>query len=218
MGMWQIEMEPIKDWLDGLDKQTAYQVYAALDLLRECGPNLKRPLVGKIEGSIIGSMKELRPGSTGRSEVRILFVFDPERKAVLLVGGDKQNKWNKWYKTAIREAERRYIRWLEGHEMSYTLEDFKADHDLDQKTIDERKEQLLEEMRLYELKEARKQQDVTQKQLAERMGVSQKRVSSLESGDVDKTEIRTLRRYLDAIGGRLQVNAIMPDGRTLQLV
>lgn len=50
------------------------------------------------------------------------------------------------------------------------------------------------------------------------MGVSQKRVSSLESGDVDKTEIRTLRRYLDAIGGRLQVNAIMPDGRTLQLV
>jgi len=30
-----------------------------------------------------------------------------------LVGGDKQNKWNKWYKTAIREAERRYIRWLE---------------------------------------------------------------------------------------------------------
>lgn len=102
--------------------------------------------------------------------------------------------------------------------MSYTLEDFKADHDLDQKTIDERKEQLLEEMRLYELKEARKQQDVTQKQLSERMGVSQKRVSSLESGDVDKTEIRTLRRYLDAIGGRLQVNAIMPDGRTLQLV
>ena len=63
MGMWQIEMEPIKDWLDGLDKQTAYQVYAALDLLRERGPNLKRPLVGKIEGSIIGSMKELRPGS-----------------------------------------------------------------------------------------------------------------------------------------------------------
>ena len=113
MGMWQIEMEPIKDWLDGLDKQTAYQVYAALDLLRERGPNLQRPLVGKIEGSIIGSMKELRPGSTGRSEVRILFVFDPERKAVLLVGGDKQNKWNKWYKTAIREAERRYIRWLE---------------------------------------------------------------------------------------------------------
>ena len=100
--------------------------------------------------------------------------------------------------------------------MSYTLEDFKADHDLDQKTIDERKEQLLEEMRLYELKEARKQQDVTQKQLAERMGVSQKRVSSLESADKESDSPEA--HYLDAIGGRLQVNAIMPDGRTLQLV
>lgn len=102
--------------------------------------------------------------------------------------------------------------------MSYTLEDFKADHDLDDKEIDRTKERLLEEMRLYELKEARKAQDVTQKQLAERMGVSQKRVSVLESGDVDRTEIRTLRRYLQAIGGKLQVSAVMPDGRTLQLV
>lgn len=108
-------MELIKDWLDSLDQQTAYQIYAALDILQERGPNLKRPLVGKIEGSVIPSMKELRPGSAGSGEVRILFVFDPKRKAVLLVGGDKQRKWNKWYKTAIREAERRYIHWLEDH-------------------------------------------------------------------------------------------------------
>lgn len=102
--------------------------------------------------------------------------------------------------------------------MSYTPEQFAADSGISRAEINEAKDRLLEEMRLYELKETRKRQDVTQKQLAERMGVSQKRVSSLESGDVDKTEIRTLRRYLDAIGGRLQVNAIMPDGRTLQLV
>lgn len=102
--------------------------------------------------------------------------------------------------------------------MSYTLKDFKADHNLDQQEIDTRKQQLLEEIRLYELKEARKQQDVTQKELAKRMSVSQKRVSILESGDVDRTEVRTLRRYLQAIGGKLQVNAVMPDGRTLQLV
>lgn len=102
--------------------------------------------------------------------------------------------------------------------MSYTLEDFKADHGLDQREIDARKTSLLEEMRLYELKEARKEQDVTQKQLAERMGVSQKRVSVLESGDVDHTEIRTLKRYVQAIGGTLRISALMPDGRTLQLV
>lgn len=50
------------------------------------------------------------------------------------------------------------------------------------------------------------------------MGVSQKRVSTLELGDIDHTEIRTLRKYLQAVGGSLQVNAIMPDGRTLRLV
>lgn len=47
MGMWQIEMEPIKDWLDGLDKQTAYQVYAALDLLRNADRTSNAPWWGK---------------------------------------------------------------------------------------------------------------------------------------------------------------------------
>lgn len=80
------------------------------------GPNLKRPLVGKINGSqLLKSLKELRPGSAGKSEIRILFVFDPERKAVMLVAGDKRNRWNKWYDKAIPEAERRYRRWLEQH-------------------------------------------------------------------------------------------------------
>lgn len=102
--------------------------------------------------------------------------------------------------------------------MSYTLEQFKADHDLHQREIDAAKTRMLDEIRLYDLKEARKAQNVTQKQIAQRMGVSQKRISTLESGDVDRTEIRTLRRYLDSIGGRLQVNAVLPDGRTLQII
>lgn len=112
--MWDVILDPIKDWLDSLDVDSAEQVQAALELLRDRGPDLKRPLVGKIEGSsIIKSMKELRPGSAGRSEVRILFVFDPKRKAIMLVGGDKQGKWNKWYPKAIRKAEQRYLNWLE---------------------------------------------------------------------------------------------------------
>lgn len=112
--VWKVELEPIKDWLNTLDRQSRVQILAAIKVLEEQGPNLKRPLVGKIEGSrIIRSMKELRPGSAGSSEIRILFVFDPKRKAIMLVGGDKQRKWNKWYKKAIPEAETRYIQWLE---------------------------------------------------------------------------------------------------------
>jgi Phage derived protein Gp49-like (DUF891) len=37
----------------------------------------------------LSNLKELRPGSAGRSEIRILYIFDPKRNAVLLVAGDK---------------------------------------------------------------------------------------------------------------------------------
>jgi hypothetical protein len=53
----------------------------------------------------IANLKELRPGSRGRSEVRILFVFDPWRSAILLVAGDKAGSWNKWYARMIPRAE-----------------------------------------------------------------------------------------------------------------
>ena len=43
-----------------------------------------------------------------RSEVRILFVFDPWRSAILLVGGDKAGRWNKWYARMIPRAEQLY--------------------------------------------------------------------------------------------------------------
>lgn len=53
-------------------------------------------------------MKELRPGSTGRSEVRVLFAFDLEREAILLVGGDKSNDWKGWYEANIPVADDRF--------------------------------------------------------------------------------------------------------------
>jgi hypothetical protein len=87
---------------------------AAIDVLEEHGPILGRPLVDAIEGSSIHNLKELRPGSVGRSEIRILFVFDPERQAVILVAGDKAGNWKRWYERNIAVAEDRYGRWLAG--------------------------------------------------------------------------------------------------------
>ena len=46
-------------------------------------------------------MKELRPGSTGRTETRVLFAFDRLRTAILLIGGDKSRDWRGWYRTNI---------------------------------------------------------------------------------------------------------------------
>lgn len=40
--------------------------------------------------------------------MRVLFVFDPLRNAVILVGGDKAGNWSGWYRTAIKEAEVAY--------------------------------------------------------------------------------------------------------------
>jgi hypothetical protein len=65
-------------------------------------------LVDTVTGSKIRNLKELRPGSSGTSEVRILFVFDPWRSAILLVAGDKSGKWNRWYAEAIPRAEQLY--------------------------------------------------------------------------------------------------------------
>jgi hypothetical protein len=53
-------------------------------------------------------VQELRPGSSGTSEIRILFVFDPWRSSILLVAGDKSGKSNRWYAEVIPHAEQLY--------------------------------------------------------------------------------------------------------------
>lgn len=114
---WTVITVPeVDEWLTVLDKTdpgSYEQVVKAIEVLAIEGPVLKRPLVDTIEGSALANLKELRPGSRGRTEVRILFVFDPRRQALLLVAGDKSGQCNRWYRTAIREAEERYRTYLE---------------------------------------------------------------------------------------------------------
>lgn len=103
--MWSIDVELIEDWLDSLDEASWRQVMAAVEVLRELGPQFGRPLVDTLTASRHRNMKELRPGSSGRSELRILFAFDPERSAILLIGGDKAGDWTRWYKKNITAAD-----------------------------------------------------------------------------------------------------------------
>lgn len=115
---WEvILLEEVCDWYENLVSNapaTAELVTAAIDLLATHGPLLGRPLVDTLEGSTLPNLKELRPGSQGRSEIRILFAFDPRRQAVLLVAGDKAGKWSEWYAENMPVAERRFQRWLGG--------------------------------------------------------------------------------------------------------
>jgi hypothetical protein len=101
----------VRDWLHALragDPVTRRLVAQAIDQLLDEGPRLGRPLVDRITGSRLHNLKELRPGSSGQSEVRILFIFDPVRNAVLLVAGDKSGRWQEWYREAIPAAEAAY--------------------------------------------------------------------------------------------------------------
>ncbi|MGW0819850.1 type II toxin-antitoxin system RelE/ParE family toxin [Streptomyces sp. NPDC002845] len=115
--VWHLEMAgEVRDWLHELrkdDRATARLVGQAIQALVEEGPDLGRPLVDRIKGSDLHHLKELRPGSAGSTEIRILFAFDPERNAVLLVAGDKAGQWAEWYRRAIPVAEERYTEWLD---------------------------------------------------------------------------------------------------------
>jgi hypothetical protein len=81
-------------------------------VLERSRPAEGRPLVDSITASRVANMKELRPPSAERTEIRILFVFDPWRSAVLLVAGDKSGQWDKWYRMAIPRAEQLYEDYL----------------------------------------------------------------------------------------------------------
>jgi hypothetical protein len=110
---WSVKVtEEYAAWFTALIKEdlaSAVQVAQAVAALREEGPALGRPLVDRIQGSKIHHLKELRPGSAGRSEIRVLFAFDPTRSALLLLGGDKAGNWQRWYRQNILVAEQLYL-------------------------------------------------------------------------------------------------------------
>lgn len=107
---WNIEgTDQFKEWFLALTDAEDQAVSAAIDILERFGPGLGRPLVDTIKDSRIANLKELRPK---RNNIRILFVFDPRRTAILLIGGSKTDDWRGWYRRSIPEAERLYDEYL----------------------------------------------------------------------------------------------------------
>jgi predicted XRE-type DNA-binding protein len=63
----------------------------------------------------------------------------------------------------------------------------------------------------YRLGALRERTKLSQQDVADRMGVSQPRVSKIEQGDPEQMELETLRRYVAALGGHLRVVADFDD-------
>ena len=97
--------------------------------------------------------------------------------------------------------------------MAMTLKDFVAEHPVDRERVEAHKERLLAEVRAYRLRELREQVGLTQAQLAARIGVGQRQVSKIESGDLDSAKVGTIRKYLEAVGGQLTLEYVSGDER-----
>lgn len=72
--------------------------------------------------------------------------------------------------------------------------------------IDQYREEALAELGLYEL---RRSKQVSQVELAERLEITQSAVSKLEHAD--DVRLSTLRDYVEALGGHLELRARFPD-------
>ena len=84
------------------------ELLAHAKLLAEFGPNLGRPTVDTLKGSRHANMKELRFAWNGQVW-RVAFAFDPQRQAILLVGGDKCGAdQRRFYKRLLTVADERY--------------------------------------------------------------------------------------------------------------
>ena len=97
---------------DALGQAVQNELLAHANLLKEFGPLLKRPTADTLHGSKHDNMKELR-FKAADGVWRIAFAFDPEQKAILLVGGDKSGGSEKrFYRQLIRVADARFDRHL----------------------------------------------------------------------------------------------------------
>ena len=104
--MWEVEgTDEFATWYSALDDDAQRRVDDAVERLRNDGPGLARPWVDTLTSARQHNMKELRPRG---GFLRVIFVFDPRRTAILLLGGDKRERWETWYQEAIPRAERLY--------------------------------------------------------------------------------------------------------------
>jgi hypothetical protein len=84
------------------------EILALSRLLQQFGPNLGRPRVDTLKNSRHANMKELRFDAAG-GVWRLAFAFDPKRRAILLMAGDKSGgSQKKFYRELIRKADDRF--------------------------------------------------------------------------------------------------------------
>jgi DNA-binding transcriptional regulator YiaG len=175
-----------------------------------------------VKGSRHRNMKELR-FEAADGVWRFAFAFDPQRKGIVLCGGDKSGGSEKrFYRQLIARADDRFDSYDSSQAVGYGAGPCEQEKVMTMKNLDRIRKQLtparrrkiavraaalvVEEKSLQELRQAHK---LTQKRMAQVLGVGQDSVSRLEK----RTDllISTLRGYVEALGGRLSLVAEFPN-------
>lgn len=106
---WVVEFHVnFKTEFDKLADEVQDELLAMAKLLEQFGSQLGRPRVDTLKGSKHPNMKELRFGAAD-GVWRVAFAFDPRRKAILLVAGDKSGtSERRFYGDLIRKADERF--------------------------------------------------------------------------------------------------------------
>jgi len=107
--MWSVTTtRAFDEWFAELSAAGQTEVIAKVNLLKFLGPELKRPHADTLKGSKHANMKELR-AATKSLVLRIAFAFDPNRAAILLIGGNKMGvSQRQFYKQLITKADLLY--------------------------------------------------------------------------------------------------------------
>lgn len=101
---WEVEFTAeFEAWWDSLSEDEQVEISAKVELLEQYGPTLPRPHADVIVSSRHANMKELR-GRVNERQLRVRYAFDPNRTALLLIGGDKTGD-PKWYERFVPIAD-----------------------------------------------------------------------------------------------------------------
>ena len=106
---WQVEFHD--DFLvefTSFENEVQDAIFIRIALLSEFGFNLGRPYVDTLVASNYSNMKELR-FDVSNGVWRVAFAFDPKRKAILLIAGNKKGLDKKrFYRDLIEKADQRF--------------------------------------------------------------------------------------------------------------
>lgn len=99
------------EWWNGLTEGEQESVESVVDQLEHYGTTLAFPYSGGVKGSKYKRMRELRIQHAG-DPYRVLYIFDPRRITLLLIGGNKAGD-DRWYEKYVPLADKIYAEHLE---------------------------------------------------------------------------------------------------------